>query len=164
MVDSDWMTPATEAAGVQSLIGERRAHSGTAGIASKTSDCLEGIEEAPEMDGFVGATGNAGAALGAGMSWSVPGVGLIGKRRAARQTRQRRMLRLRTQSEGRRRWMVEGREGLLGSRIRLKGRHQVGMRQECVKVDQSEPGPAITRRRTARAAIHGRLLIHGRRS
>lgn len=157
------MTPATEAAGVQSLIGKRQAHSGIAGIASKTSDCL-GIEEAPEMDGFLGVTGNAGAALGAGMSWSVPAVGLIGKRRAARRTRQRRMLRLRTRSKGRKMWMVEGREGLLGWRIWLKGRHQVGMRQECVKAEQSEPEPAIMRRRAARAAIHGRLLIHGRRS
>lgn len=108
MVDSDWMTPATEAAGVQSLIDERRAHSGIVGIASMTSDCLEGIEEAPEMDGFLGVTGNAGAALGAGMIWSVPAVGLTGKRRAARRTLQRRMSSLRRWSEGRRMWMVEG--------------------------------------------------------
>lgn len=150
------MTPATaEAAGVRSLIGERRALSGIAGIASKTSDCLEGIEEAPEMDGFPGVTGNAGAAVGAGMSRSVPAAGLIGKRSAARRTRQRWMLRLQ---------MEEGREGLPGSRIWPEGRRQVGMRRECVKVEQSEPGPPITRRRAARAAIHGRLLIHGRRS
>lgn len=76
MEDSDWKT---QTAGVHSLTRETLAHRGIDGIAVKTPDCLEGIEEYPMIRLFLGASRKIEVPRAIETSMSLPETGLIGK-------------------------------------------------------------------------------------
>lgn len=84
MVDFDWRTRATAAAGVGSLTGECLADRGIFGTASWTPNCLQGIGKAPPIRLFLGVTGKIVVALIAEMSLSLSEMRLIGKLGAVR--------------------------------------------------------------------------------
>lgn len=79
LMDSGWKTQMAEVAGVHSLTRETLAHRGIDGIALKTPDCLEGIEESLMIRLFLGAVRKIEVPRAVETSMSLGEMGLIGK-------------------------------------------------------------------------------------
>lgn len=94
MVALDWKTRVTEPAGADCLIEETLGHSGKAGIALGTPDCLGTIGKASVMRLVLGITEKIGVVLVTEMSLCLSVMGLIGKLWAIRSTQWSLMVRL----------------------------------------------------------------------